>query len=112
MVDRKKAKQIKWGVAILITMINISVYCVWLPARLQVSEHFIHINDVWDRVEKSIYLVVDALLNIFFIHTVQRQLVKPGLKKYRPLVKFNLLIIGLSLGMDVLIISKQCLSME
>ncbi|KAL1305481.1 hypothetical protein AAFC00_002357 [Neodothiora populina] len=109
MVDRRRAKHLKWGVAALITAINISVYCIWIPARLQVSENYIKINDVWDRCEKTIYLVVDALLNIFFIRTVQRSLVKPGLSKYRPLVKFNTLIIGFSLSMDVLIISTMSL---
>jgi len=64
---------------------------------------------IWDRIEKCIYLLVDGLLNLFFIQTVQRSLVKPGLKKYTPLVKFNLLIIGLSLAMDVLIISTMSL---
>lgn len=107
MIDRRRASQLKWGVAAIITAINVSVYCIWIPARLQVSDDYIRINKIWDRIEKCIYLVVDVLLNIYFIQTAQRSLVKPGLKKYAPLVKFNTLIIGLSLSMDVLIISKQ-----
>jgi hypothetical protein len=56
-----------------------------------------------------IYLVVDALLNFFFVRVVRRNLVKPGLKKYESLVRFNLYIIGFSLAMDVLIIAMMSL---
>ncbi|KAI4816159.1 hypothetical protein E4T45_10607, partial [Aureobasidium sp. EXF-8846] len=109
MLDRKKARNLKYGVAILITLINISVYCIWIPARLQTNKTYIKINDVWDRCEKVIYLIVDALLNFFFVRVVRRNLVKPGLKKYESLVRFNLYIIGFSLAMDVLIIAMMSL---
>ena len=109
MLDRKRAKNLKYGVAILITLINISVYCIWVPARLQTSKTYIKLNDVWDRCEKVIYLVVDAALNWFFVRVVRRNLVKPGLKKYESLVRFNLYIIGFSLAMDVLIIAMMSL---
>ncbi|KAI5235839.1 hypothetical protein E4T42_09616 [Aureobasidium subglaciale] len=109
MLDRKRAKKLKYGVAILITLINISVYCIWIPARLQRSHAYIKINDVWDRCEKVIYLIVDALLNWYFVRVVRRNLVKPGLKKYESLVRFNLYIIGFSLAMDVLIIAMMSL---
>ncbi|KAK6002746.1 hypothetical protein QM012_001496 [Aureobasidium pullulans] len=109
MLDRKKARNVKFGVAAFITLINISVYCIWVPARLQISERYIKINDVWDRCEKVIYLVVDAMLNFLFVRVVRRNLVKPGLKKYESLVRFNLYIIGFSLAMDVLIIAMMSL---
>ncbi|EKG11702.1 hypothetical protein MPH_11195 [Macrophomina phaseolina MS6] len=110
LVDRKKAYRIKVGVAILITAVNISVYCIWIPARLQVSKAYIHLNDIWDRIEKVIYLIVDACLNRYFIKVVQDRLVRQGFKKYESVVKFNLYIIGFSLSMDVLIISMMSLS--
>lgn len=106
LVNRKKGLHIKIGVAILITAINISVYCIWIPARLQVSDAYVHLNDIWDRCEKVIYLIVDASLNWYFIYIVQKNLVRQGLKKYESLVKFNIYIIGFSLSMDILIISK------
>ena len=126
MLDRKRARNLKYGVAILITLINVSVYCIWvrtrvmldqcfnltrwqIPARLQTSKTYIKINDVWDRCEKVIYLIVDAILNILFVRVVRRNLVKPGLKKYESLVRFNLYIIGFSLAMDVLIIAMMSL---
>jgi len=109
MVNRSRARQLKYGTAILILMVNISVFCIWIPAKMQVSEAYEHLNVVWDRIEKVIILLVDAALNYYFIRVVQRQLIKPGLTKYRPLVRFNLWMIVLSLAMDCLIIGR-CLT--
>ncbi|KAH6664035.1 hypothetical protein B0J14DRAFT_644459 [Halenospora varia] len=108
LIDRQKAIRLKIGVAILITAVNISVYCIWVPARLQVSAKYEHVNKIWDRCEKVIYLLVDGALNWYFIHTVKIQLVNQGLK-YNRLVRFNMWIIGFSLSMDVLIISMMSL---
>ncbi|CAZ86455.1 unnamed protein product [Tuber melanosporum] len=107
--DKHRAGLIKWGVAALITAVNISVYCIWIPARLQISHRYIHINEIWDRCEKVIYLVVDAILNWYFINTVRQRLVKQGSGKYNRLVKFNVRIIFLSLTMDCLIIGTMSL---
>ncbi|EOD51396.1 hypothetical protein UCRNP2_1819 [Neofusicoccum parvum UCRNP2] len=125
LVDRRHAYRIKVGVATLITAVNISVYCIWvgwihlrnqlstdalkIPARLQISKGYIHLNDVWDRIEKVIYLIVDACLNWYFVKVVQDRLVRQGFRKYESVVKFNLYIIGFSLSMDVLIISMMSL---
>lgn len=97
------------GVAVLITAINISVYIIWIPAHLQISERYIWINEWWDRCEKVIYLLVDASLNLYFIHIVRVDLVIYGLTKYKKLVHFNLFIIGFSLSMDLLIITMMSL---
>lgn len=109
-MDRRNANRLKVGVAILITAINISVYAIWIPARLQISETYIRVNDRWDRCEKVIYLLVDGALNFYFIRIVRSSLVSAGLGKYKTLVHFNIGIIGLSLGMDVLIISMMSLN--
>ncbi|KAK9416011.1 hypothetical protein SUNI508_09971 [Seiridium unicorne] len=101
--------RLKIGVAVLITAINISVYCIWLPARLQISEQYISTNKWWDRCEKVLYLITDAGLNIYFISIVSRNLVQNGLSKYKSLARFNMLIIGFSLSMDVLIIAMMSL---
>ncbi|RYP31695.1 hypothetical protein DL767_005608 [Monosporascus sp. MG133] len=107
--DKRFSWRLKVGVAVLITAINISVYNIWIPARLQISEEYIHINEWWDRCEKVIYLLVDAALNFYFIAIVRRNLVQNGLQKYNRLVQFNMFIIGFSLSMDVLIISMMSL---
>ncbi|ETS85700.1 hypothetical protein PFICI_03725 [Pestalotiopsis fici W106-1] len=101
--------RLKVGVAVIITAINISVYNIWIPARLQISESYIHINEIWDRCEKGIYLIIDAALNIYFISIVSRNLVHNGLAKYKALSHFNMFIIGFSLAMDVLIIAMMSL---
>ncbi|GAA5871255.1 hypothetical protein JCM16303_000696 [Sporobolomyces ruberrimus] len=88
--SRQNQMYLKWGVAALITAINISVYCIWIPARLQISHRYEEINVWWDRCEKCIYLVVDAALNLLFMRTVNQRLVNQGLERYRPLVSFNL----------------------
>ncbi|KAF7557149.1 hypothetical protein G7Z17_g914 [Cylindrodendrum hubeiense] len=107
--DRKMVFRLKYGVAFLITAINISVYCIWVPARLQISDTYVHINEIWDRCEKVIYLLVDACLNALFIRIVRRNLIELGLSKYDNLVKFNMFIIVFSLGMDVLIVAMMSL---
>ncbi|KAI1337603.1 hypothetical protein F5Y15DRAFT_425629 [Xylariaceae sp. FL0016] len=108
--DTRSAWKLKVGVAVLITAVNISVYCIWLPSRLQISQRYIDINDWWDRCEKVIYLLVDGSLNIYFTRIVQSNLVSYGLEKYRSLTRFNMFIIGFSLSMDVLIICMMSLS--
>lgn len=86
------------------------MYCIWIPARLQISEEYIRINNVWDRCEKCFYLIIDGLLNLYFVRIVQRNLVQQGLRKYASLVKFNVGIISFSLGMDILIIAMMSLN--
>ncbi|KAF2141626.1 uncharacterized protein K452DRAFT_228204 [Aplosporella prunicola CBS 121167] len=106
-LSRDKAKSIMIGTAIVVTLINISVFNVWIPARLQISERYIKINEVWDRCEKVIYLVIDAVLNAYFISAVKKNLVHNGLQKYNSLLKFNIRIIFLSLLCDVMIIAAM-----
>ena len=107
--DKRFAWRLKVGTAVIITAINISVYNIWVPARLQISEQYVYINEWWDRIEKALYLIIDSVLNIYFITIVQRNLVKNGLEKYRRLVLWNKILIGFSLSMDVLIISMMSL---
>lgn len=109
MVNRRRAKQLKIVCVVGILCLNATVFCIWIPAKLGVNKTYERINVVWDRIEKVIILIVDAGLNYFFIIVVQKQLVKPGLTKYKPLVKFNLYMILISLAMDCLIIGMLSL---
>lgn len=86
-------------------MINISVFCIWLPARLQISETFINLNNIWDRVEKALFLIIDCCLNIYFMYMVRTKLIANGLKKYELVYKFNLSMMVVSLLLDVGIIA-------
>ncbi|KAM5341881.1 hypothetical protein ACJ41O_014912 [Fusarium nematophilum] len=109
MVVRQNAWKLKLGVFLVLLAINISVFCVWIPARLQISDTYIKVNNVWDRVEKGIFLVVDAGLNFYFIHLVRSRLIANGLTKYNRLFRFNLGMIAVSMTMDVLLIAMMSL---
>lgn len=100
-VYRPLAKRIKWTVAAILGVINISVFCVWIPARLQTSETFIHVNEIWDRIEKVLFCLIDGSLNVYFIYLVRSRLISNGLNKYMRLFRFNLLMIAISLSQDV-----------
>ncbi|KAF2087720.1 hypothetical protein K490DRAFT_23453, partial [Saccharata proteae CBS 121410] len=106
-LSRERAKAIMIATAVFVTLINISVFNIWIPARLQISKRYIRINDVWDRCEKVIYLILDGCLNAYFIKTVKKNLVHNGLQKYDKLLKYNVRIIFVSLLMDVMIIAAM-----
>lgn len=101
MVNKSLARRLKLGVFAIVLLINISVYCIWLPARLQINDTYIHVNDVWDRTEKAIFAVVDVALNVYFLWTVRHNLIAAGLTKYQPLYRFNLAMICCSMSLDV-----------
>lgn len=42
--DRKKGRVITIVVAVLITLINISVFIIWIPARLQISSTYVNMT--------------------------------------------------------------------
>ncbi|KAF4442327.1 hypothetical protein FACUT_2144 [Fusarium acutatum] len=109
MVNRQNAKRLKIYSFLIILCINISVFTIWIPARLQVNKTWVDINKVWDRIEKVIFLVVDAGLNLYFIHLVRSRLIANGLTKYTRLFRFNLGMIAVSMTMDILLIAMMSL---
>ncbi|KAH7162242.1 hypothetical protein B0J13DRAFT_4062 [Dactylonectria estremocensis] len=109
MVNRQSAKKLKIIAFLIMLAINISVFCVWVPARLQINKTWISVNNIWDRIEKVIFLVVDAGLNLYFIYLVRTRLIANGLTKYGRLFRFNLSMIGLSMTMDILLIAMMSL---
>jgi hypothetical protein len=101
---RSTVTKLKWGTVALITSINIAVFVIWIPAHTvpPVSETFVKINNVWDKISKVLILIVDAWLNWYFLKTVKVRLVNQhGLTKYAPLVGFNAKLMVLSIAMDV-----------
>ena len=101
---RSTVAKLKWGTVALITTINIAVCVIWIPSHTvpPVSETFVKINEVWDKISKVLILLVDAGLNWYFLRTVKQRLVEQhGLTKYRPLVGFNARLMVLSVAMDV-----------
>ena len=39
--DRKRSRMIMIGTAVFVTAINISVFNIWIPARLQISHRYV-----------------------------------------------------------------------
>ncbi|OBR14437.1 hypothetical protein CH63R_03163 [Colletotrichum higginsianum IMI 349063] len=103
------ATRLKWGVFAVLLAVNISVFCIWIPARLQISKTYIHINEIWDRIEKGIFLIVDAGLNLTFIYLVKSRLIASGLTKYTALFRFNLAMIAISMSLDIILIGLMSL---
>lgn len=101
MVNKTQARRLRLGVFLIVIVINISVFCIWIPARLQINDTYEHVNDIWDRAEKAIFAVVDAGLNCYFMWTVRTGLISAGLVKYQPLFRFNLMMAGISVALDV-----------
>lgn len=100
-VSQTTVRRIKWGTFAILAVINISVFCIWIPARLQINKTYIHINDIWDRVEKGIFAVIDLALNLYFVYLVRSSLISYGLTKYVALYRFNLVMVVISISMDV-----------
>ncbi|QYS99374.1 hypothetical protein H0G86_006511 [Trichoderma simmonsii] len=110
--DRNTVFRLKWGTAAIITCINIAVFCIWIPAHTAppVSDLYVRINEIWDRISKILILLVDAGLNYYFLRTVKRRLVmQHGLSKYAPLVSFNAKLMVVSILMDAMLIGLMSL---
>jgi hypothetical protein len=39
--DQPRERQLIVGTAAIVTAINISVFCIWIPARLQISQRYV-----------------------------------------------------------------------
>ncbi|KAI0593547.1 hypothetical protein F4775DRAFT_577514 [Biscogniauxia sp. FL1348] len=104
MEDGSRARRLKWCAFGALAAVNAAVFCAWIPAALQVSPRWIEANRVWDRIEKCLFLLIDAALNLYFVHLVRSQLVANGLTKYTRLYRFNLGMISVSISMDCIMI--------
>ncbi|KAF3050595.1 hypothetical protein E8E11_008840 [Didymella keratinophila] len=108
---RNTVRNIKWGTVIVISAINIAVFCIWIPAHVEPPHPtFVKINNVWDKISKVLILIVDAGLNWYFLRIVKIRLVdQVGLTKYKPLVSFNAKLMIVSIAMDGLLIGLMFL---
>lgn len=110
--DPRMIKKIKWGTVIVISLIQMAVFCIWIPTHSfpPPSPIFGRINKYWDPTSKSLICVIDAALNYYFIRSVNLRLVKfHGLVKYKPLVTFNSRLLVVSVLMDVMLIGLMFL---
>ncbi|KAI6747625.1 hypothetical protein HG530_015733 [Fusarium avenaceum] len=107
--NKKSINRIKWIVAAIATLINLSGFCIWIPARLQISHLYEEINIVWDRTEKAIFLIVDLALNVYFIYLVRSRLLAYGLTKYNELYHFNVAMVIVSVSLDCVLMGATFL---
>ncbi|KAI1774328.1 hypothetical protein F4818DRAFT_419642 [Hypoxylon cercidicola] len=110
--NQRTILKLKYGTFVIITLINIAVFCIFIPAHLvpPVSQLYVDINRYWDRTSKCLICVVDAGLNFYFSRTVRKRLVEQhGLVKYRPLANFNDKLMVVSILMDIMLICLMSL---
>lgn len=100
---------LKWGSFAIVLGINVSVFVVWVPARLQISPFWINLNNIWDRIEKVIFFFFDGGLNVYFIVLVKRKLLSSGMTKYQRLFQFNITMVIISLSLDIILIGLMSL---
>ncbi|KAL5326578.1 hypothetical protein ACEPPN_004265 [Leptodophora sp. 'Broadleaf-Isolate-01'] len=67
------------------------------------------LNNIWERIEKSFFLLVDFGLNGYFLYLVRYRLIEDGLSKYWRIFRFNAAIVGVSLSMDALLLGMLSL---
>lgn len=99
--DQGRIRKLQWSTGIIIGLINISVFCIWIPAQMQISPTWINVNFYWDRVEKALFAIIDCGLNIYFVRLIRSKLISNGLTKYYPLFYFNCVMIAISVCLDV-----------
>ncbi|KAJ5092488.1 hypothetical protein NUU61_007358 [Penicillium alfredii] len=105
MTSRRQARMLKWALAVPITIVNISVFCIWIPAHMDnATSAQINLNNIWERVEKAFFLIIDLGLNLIFLYLVRSRLISGGLTKYWRLYNFNAGIVVISTCMDVLLL--------
>lgn len=104
MFNPPRASRLKWTVAVFIGIINVSVFCVWIPAHLHANPAIMRANQIWERTEKSIFLVLELGLNSYFMWLIHSELIANGLRKYHALFKLNVAMVVLSVSLDGVII--------
>jgi hypothetical protein len=110
MFNPSRVLRLKISVAVFIGIINITVFCIWIPARLHENLALIKANQVWDRAEKCIFLLLELGLNAYFMWLIHAELIANGLRKYNALFKFNVVMVVLSVSLDGVIIGVMSLA--
>ncbi|KAF5661214.1 hypothetical protein FDENT_13565 [Fusarium denticulatum] len=81
----------------------------YVRGTIRPGQTYIDTNNIWDRIEKGIFAVIDLALNFYFVYLVRSSLISYGLTKYVVLYRFNLVMVIVSISMDILIIGSMSL---
>jgi hypothetical protein len=101
----------KWGLFVAVGSINIAVYVIWISAHMpSATPSNVTLNMIFEKAEKSFFLVVDLALNLYFLYLVRFRLIKDGLTKYWRLFKANAALVVLSTSMDICLLGFLSLS--
>jgi hypothetical protein len=105
MTSKRRARKLKWALFVTIAAINIAVCYIWTTAQVpSATPHQIHVNHLFEKAEKTFFLVVDLTLNLYFLYLVRFRLIADGLGKYWMLFNFNAGIVVISTSMDALLL--------
>ncbi|KAG6235317.1 hypothetical protein E4U48_003715 [Claviceps purpurea] len=101
MINKRKARLLKWFLFGMIGCINVGVIVIWPAAyEAKATPTQKRLNDVFEMVDKTFFLLVDFSLNGTFLYLVRFRLISHGLKKYWPLFRFNCVLVVLTTSMD------------
>ncbi|EWY84383.1 hypothetical protein FOYG_11843 [Fusarium oxysporum NRRL 32931] len=105
MTNRRRAKYLKWGLVLCIGVVNIAVCYIWTVAHLDTAtDSQKYTNMVFEKAEKSFFLIIDLALNLYFLYLVRYRLIADGLGKYWRLFNFNAGMVFISTSMDILLL--------
>lgn len=110
MVNRHKAKWLRLGLFVSILAVNIVVYVIWITAHMpNATPAQQERNAIFEKAEKTFFLVVDLGLNILFLYLVRFRLIAGGLSKYWRLLKMNAVLVVVSTAMDAALLGMLSL---
>jgi hypothetical protein len=105
MTSKRRAAKLKWALFLSIAGINIAVCYIWTTAQMpSATPYQIHVNHMFEKAEKTFFLVIDLSLNLYFLYLVRFRLIADGLGKYWMLFNFNAGIVVISTSMDALLL--------
>ncbi|KAM5349556.1 hypothetical protein ACJ41O_006061 [Fusarium nematophilum] len=105
MTNKRRATKLKWSLVFAIGLVNIAVYYIWTTAHMPNATPFqVRLNLIFEKAEKSFFLVIDLALNLYFLYLVRFRLIADGLSKYWRLFNFNAGMVLISTSMDILLL--------
>ncbi|UZP36563.1 hypothetical protein NXS19_004379 [Fusarium pseudograminearum] len=105
MTNRRRARHLKWGLFISIICVNIAVCYIFTVAHLETATFKQkYVNIVFEKAEKSFFLIIDLTLNLYFLYLVRYRLIADGLNKYWRLFNFNSGMVLISTSMDIFLL--------
>ncbi|KAF4460977.1 hypothetical protein FALBO_12231 [Fusarium albosuccineum] len=105
MTNRRRATHLKRSLFLSIAIINVAVCYIWVTAHLEgATPGEVKLNIIFEKFEKSFFLVIDLALNLYFLYLVRFRLIADGLAKYWQLFNFNAGMVVISTSMDILLL--------